>query len=253
MAEDHIKVQLSAQLEKLLATIVIRKDAMADQKKGNSRHHRAGRPGLDTLTSQQEGRSWTITISLQGTPVTFKIYTGAEATVITQETFNIPHQIAASLKQVDVSPISYISSIVDSTECPPFKFQPVNESDVMTCLRKTKTHSATGLDAIPMRFFKACFVILAEPITTTINKSISQLTVPCQLKQARAVPIQKTKIDSSLNNFRPISVLPALSKILERALYNQFMDYITEYNILSPRQFGFRPGLSTQDALLFSS
>ena len=99
----------------------------------------------------------------------------------------------------------------------------------MTSLQEAKTYSATGLDAIPMRLLKACSAILAEPITTIINKSISQLTVLLnspQLKQTGVVPVQKSKIDSSLDNFHPISVLPVLSKILERTVYNQFMDYI---------------------------
>lgn len=166
---------------------------------------------------------------------------------------DIPHQIASSLEKVNVSPTSYLSKTNNPIDYPSFQFKPVDESDIMSCLQEAKTHSATGLDAIPMRFLKACSGFLIQPITSIINKSISQLTVPAQLKQARVVPIQKTKGDLSVNNYRPISILPALSKLLERTVYNQFMDHITEHNILSPSQFGFRPGHSTQDALLYAS
>ena len=51
------------------------------------------------------------------------------------------------------------------------------------------------------------------------------------------------------NNYRPITILPTMSKILERAVHRQLYDYMVEHNILSSKQFGFRPNLSTVTAL----
>ena len=63
-------------------------------------------------------------------------------------------------------------------------------------------------------------------------------------------PIQKTKESIELTNFRPISVLPVLSKVLERVVYDQLMSYLLNHNLLYERQSGFRPHYSTQDVLL---
>ena len=52
-------------------------------------------------------------------------------------------------------------------------------------------------------------------------------------------------------NYRPISLLPLPSKILERILHNHLLNHLLSNNFLSPRQFGFRPGSSTEEALLF--
>ena len=54
-------------------------------------------------------------------------------------------------------------------------------------------------------------------------------------------------------NYRPISLLPLPSKILERIIHNHLLNHLLSKNFLSPRQFGFRPGSSTQEALLFAT
>ena len=63
-------------------------------------------------------------------------------------------------------------------------------------------------------------------------------------------PIQKTKDSTELTNFRPISVLPVLPKVLERVVYDQLISYLLTHNLLYERQSGFRPHYSTQDVLL---
>lgn len=89
------------------------------------------------------------------------------------------------------------------------------------------------------------------PITTIINKSISKSMVPIQWKTANVIPIQKSKGDTSLTNYRPISILPVLSKLLERVVQEQLLEHLLQFNLLSPCQSGFRPGHSTQDALVY--
>ena len=63
-------------------------------------------------------------------------------------------------------------------------------------------------------------------------------------------PIQKTKESTELTNFHPISVLPVLSKVLQRVVYDQLMSYLLNHNLLYEQQSGFRPHYSTQDVLL---
>ena len=63
-------------------------------------------------------------------------------------------------------------------------------------------------------------------------------------------PIQKTKFSTELTNFHPISVLPVLSKVLERVVYSQLISYLLHNNLFSDCQSGFHPNYSTQDVLL---
>ena len=67
---------------------------------------------------------------------------------------------------------------------------------------------------------------------------------------ARVIPLYKNGHRNLPGNYRPISVLPTISKIMERILYNQLYVYLTEFGLLSSAQFGFRKSHSTATALL---
>ncbi|ODM91435.1 RNA-directed DNA polymerase from mobile element jockey [Orchesella cincta] len=82
-------------------------------------------------------------------------------------------------------------------------------------------------------------------ITSLFNASVRDKFVPPELKRARIVAVPKTTKIASLNDFRPISILPVLSKLLEKCVYLQLIKYITSNKILSDSQFGFRPKHAT--------
>ena len=73
---------------------------------------------------------------------------------------------------------------------------------------------------------------------------------PSEWKIARVVPLHKKGSRSDLDNYRPISILPVISKIFEKILYEQLYEYFTTNNLLSEQQFGFRRFHSTTTALL---
>ena len=83
-----------------------------------------------------------------------------------------------------------------------------------------------------------------------INLSLSQGIFPNKLKVAKVVPIFKSGEQSSFTNYRPISVLPVLSKIYEKVVYKRLLNYLTENNILYHNQFGFRNRHSTAHAIV---
>ena len=97
-----------------------------------------------------------------------------------------------------------------------------------------------------------CFTFgpsLIKPLTQIFNLSLSTGVVPEKLKIAKVVPIYK-KADSALfSNYRPVSLLPCFSKILERLVFNRCVDYINHHEILNDKQFGFRPKHSTYMAI----
>ena len=91
--------------------------------------------------------------------------------------------------------------------------------------------------------------MICRPLTHFINLSIISGVFPDQLKIARVIPLFKSGDKSSFTNYRPVSVLPAFSKILEKVIYNRLLDYLNKHKILSDNQFGFRKHHSTEYAL----
>ena len=70
------------------------------------------------------------------------------------------------------------------------------------------------------------------------------------MKLAKVVPIFKQGSRFTCSNYRPISVLPSISKVFEKCIFNQLMFYFTNENMFSPKQYGFRPGFTTSDCLI---
>ncbi|CAH1245976.1 ANTXR1 [Branchiostoma lanceolatum] len=130
-----------------------------------------------------------------------------------------------------------------------FTLKPVSVDFVTQELLALKSDKATGLDQLNNRLLKSAAQEIAPSLTTIINASIQTSEFPEDWKKARLSPIHKAGDRDAPNNYRPISILPAVSKILERAVHTQLYDYMTTNNILSEVQSGFRPGHSTQTAV----
>ena len=80
--------------------------------------------------------------------------------------------------------------------------------------------------------------------------SLSTGLVPDKLKIAKVIPVFKSGDKDNVSNYRPISVLPIFSKILEKCVYNRLFKFLNDFNIICNYQFGFRPKHSTSSALL---
>ena len=91
--------------------------------------------------------------------------------------------------------------------------------------------------------------VLIQILTILFNKSIDQGIFPSALKLSKIVPIHKGDSIFEVSNYRPISLLPIFSKILEKLMYSRVIDFITKYNILYTNQFGFQKGMSTEYAI----
>ncbi|KAJ8381300.1 hypothetical protein SKAU_G00020780, partial [Synaphobranchus kaupii] len=89
-------------------------------------------------------------------------------------------------------------------------------------------------------------------VTSLVNSSLTSGCFPSSFKRAYITPILKkpTLDPSNIQNYRPVSLLPFLSKTIERAVSNQLSSFLTQNNLLDPHQSGFRPGHSTETALL---
>ena len=108
-----------------------------------------------------------------------------------------------------------------------------------------KNTGSYGNDGISVRFLKDSLSVTAFYITIIINTSMATGIVPTSWKHALVVPSHKSKDKDDPSNYRPISLLPIISKIMEKVISEQLSDYLERNNLLSNKQFGFRRKLST--------
>ena len=106
-----------------------------------------------------------------------------------------------------------------------FVFQKVSTNFVW--LTKLKLTKATGLDGLTARLLRDAAPVIAKPITYLVNLTNSSGVIPSEWKDARVTPISKSGERNDENNYRPISVLPLLSKVMERAVQAQFLAFLT--------------------------
>ena len=158
---------------------------------------------------------------------------------------NIGPKLAASMTDSEKSFDFYIKPTKYS-----FNLQPITPEFVSSILIKMPTHKSTGLDNISCRLLKAAAPVICFSLSTIINKSIESGIFPSCWKNAKVFPLFKANDRTDPNNYRPISVLPVMSKICEKAVYGQLYSYLTEHKLLAKYQSGFRSLHSTVTALL---
>ena len=106
---------------------------------------------------------------------------------------------------------------------------------------------ATGSDGIPVRLLKEAATILTEPLSHLLTSSVLECEIPIQWKTTNVIPIPKSK-NPTLNDLRPISLLPIMGKILEKCVLRSVKEELLQ--LYGPNQFGFRPESSTLCALV---
>ena len=128
--------------------------------------------------------------------------------------------------------------------------KPLSMNELKDAFYSLKSNKSSGNDDISYNAIKKCFGGLCEPLRYLFNISIKKDVFPDDLKIVRVTLIYKGKDSSDVSNYRPISVLPCFSKILEHIMYNRLYKYLIENNILYSKQFGFQNGHSTDHAVV---
>lgn len=106
-----------------------------------------------------------------------------------------------------------------------------------------------GLDRISSGLLKTHLKVVIPHFKYICNLALTSGQFPKPFKKSLIHPIFKSGNRNRVNNYRPITVLPALSKILEQILKGSLVNFLERYNILSPSQYGFRAGKSTSHAV----
>ena len=134
-----------------------------------------------------------------------------------------------------------------------FKLSQVSEDFILKELNRLNPNKSTGIDNISAKILKEGATVLYGPVSHIINLSLLTSIVPNDLKVARVKPLYKKGSKLEVGNYRPISILPVISKILERAVYVQIENYLKQKDLLFQYQSGFRNSFSTDTCLIYLS
>ena len=124
---------------------------------------------------------------------------------------------------------------------PSFKFEKVSKTFVLKTIKKLKAGKESGLDNISPRLLKDSVEATAKPLTRiTPRYQFFQGAVPHDWKFSKVTPLFKKGVATVMDNYRPISVLSAVSKLLAKSVHHQLCHFLNEQKLLSPFQCGFR-------------
>ena len=131
-----------------------------------------------------------------------------------------------------------------------FHFSQIEIHNVYSILNNLKANKSTGLDKIPAKILKLSAEIIAPSLTYIFNLSLESGIYINKWKRARVTPIYKSEDKTKCESYRPISILPVISKVFEKEVFRQLYGYLTDNDLLSKHQSGFRPKHSTVSALI---
>ena len=122
---------------------------------------------------------------------------------------------------------------------------PITPNDIIETVSKFKNKNSHGHDEISIKLVKESIIPISNPFAHIINQSMKNGIVPINMKLAKVFPIFKSGDKHQFNNYRPISILPAFSKILENIIAIKLIKYLESEHLLYKHQYGFRPNHST--------
>ena len=131
-----------------------------------------------------------------------------------------------------------------------FTYKTVAMSQLDKTIRTMKATGSMGEDDVSTKIIKQALPELLPILLNLVNSVISTSTFPTQLKTTRIVPVEKSgKTTTSAEGWRPVNVVPAISKIIERVLLHQILDHLKENNLVPHGHHGALKGKSTQSLI----
>ena len=131
-----------------------------------------------------------------------------------------------------------------------FVLKGVTELEIEKLMLGFKTNKSCGPNSIPNQLLKQMRFSLSQPIKNICNKSFQSGIFPDKLKISKVIPIHKKNSLTILSNYRPISLLSNISKILEKLMFSRLLNYLETHQMIYELQFGFRAKHSTNHALI---
>lgn len=126
---------------------------------------------------------------------------------------------------------------------------PMSENEIGQHILSLNNTNSEGYDELNTKIIKECAHELTKVLTYLINLSFSRGVFPSALKLSVVKPLFKKGERDDMNNYRPITLIPILSKIYEKCMYHRLMSYCEKFNIIKKEQFGFQKRKSTTLAI----
>ena len=159
---------------------------------------------------------------------------------------NIGPSLADTIPVSNVPFESYLNPPVNEK----FVFANVTPDTILRTLSKLKSKSSTSFDNISTKLLKEIIHHILAPVTHLFNLSFKTGYIPDNYKCAKIIPIYKSEDKDKFTNYRPISILSAFSKLLEKVASIQMFKYINKFKILYDHQYGFRANHDTNQPLI---
>ena len=159
---------------------------------------------------------------------------------------SIGNNLTKSISNVEISPMEYLCNRV----CNSLFIYPTTTDEIENEISKLKPGKATGPYSISVGILKLLKSVLSTPLQILFNNSYLSGNVPNALKLSNVIPVFKKGSQTSLSNYRPISLLSIFHKLLERLMYNRLVSFLDKHHVLFEKQFGFRSKHSTDHAIL---
>ncbi len=131
-----------------------------------------------------------------------------------------------------------------------FNFQNINEKNTVSIIDTFSPKPSFGFDGISSKLIKTIKMSLIGPITLIINKMLNTGIFPVKLREAKIILNPKKDDETLCTNYRPISLLPAISKIFEKVIFKQLYQFFQENQLFYNGQYRFRTENSTELAAL---
>ena len=131
-----------------------------------------------------------------------------------------------------------------------FFIYPTTTEEIEDNIKLLNNHKTTGPNSIPTQILKQFKKTLSEPLNNLINLSFTAGVFPNIAKFAKIVPLYKKQNKLECNNYRPISLLSNIGKLIEKLLHKRLYSFLDQSKCLFGSQFGFRPHHSTNHALI---
>ena len=153
--------------------------------------------------------------------------------------------IGKSIGDAIIQPNNNFADFLQGNHPDNFFMLPTDHHEIISVTSKLKSSTSQCFDSISMLTIKSTIQEVATPLAHIVNNSFLSGIVPDDMKIAKIVPIHKSGNTKILNNYRPISILPAFSKLLEKLVCNRLVQFIENKNLLYQHQYGFREKHST--------
>lgn len=145
-----------------------------------------------------------------------------------------------TLKRPNQLPVPYGNLQLHST----------TKEEVLKTINSLKPKTSAGIDGVSAKLAKSCKEEIAIPLTLITNKSLNEGLFPSQLKTAKIYPKYKSGPTTDTSSYRPISLIPTFSKIIEKIVLSRLLNHLKVNSLLTNQQHGFLKGKSTSTATI---